>query len=292
MPPSLHQVLADCPHCRVQAAVVELHRVGGAGRPIEARCRLCRYALGPEGAVAPAPFADGRAVAEALARWAAEEGDDDLERFCAANFGGLSSREVAERVLRGEPVETGFDVIAFLFPSAAAAAAVPRERAALGPGADGALRAGVRTGRTLTHLGFGDPRAPHAAPPPPERAERRWSPADGTRALVSVMVADGAVRPAEEGAVAEALARLGLPAPEPAERRVWRPNELAVPPEPAGLLAACRRVALADGEADATEVRLLDEYARAWSTPLDRAGLGRPTLLDRLDRTLRGLLFA
>lgn len=272
-PPTL-SILADCPHCRVQAAVVELHEAG-AGL-VEARCRLCGH-RSERGVtvVAAAAFADPTDVLDALARWAAEEGDDDLERFCQANFAGATSFEVVERVLAREPVETGFDVMSFLFPGIAAGAAVPREVV-------------VRPGRALTHHGLGE-EAPAPAPVV-DRPARAWDPFDAARALTSVMVADGVVRPAEERAVTRALQTLRAPPVGPEARRVWRPGELGPPPDPAALLALCRDVALADGEIDPTEVRLLEEYARAWEVPLNRAGLSRPTLLERVDRTIRGLL--
>lgn len=274
MAPSTVSILADCPHCLVQAAVVELHEAGVG--LVEARCRLCGH-RSERGAtrVAAASFATPGEVLDALARWAAEEGETDLERFCQANFAGATSAEVVERVLAREPVETGFDVMAFLFPGLAAGAAVPREVV-------------VRPGRVLTHHGLGV--EPPAPPPEVHPPVRTWDPFDAARALTSVMVADGVVRPAEERAVTRALQALRAPPVGPEARRVWRPGELGPPPNPAALLALCREVALADGEVDPTEVRLLEEYARAWEVPLNRAGLSRPTLLERVDRTIRGLL--
>lgn len=269
-------ILADCPFCQVQAAVVEVHEVGGV--VLEARCRMCDHRAERGVTVhPPAPMDDPSSVIEALDRWAAEEGEHDLERFCKANFAGLASFEVVGRVLAGERVETGYDVISFLFPGLAAGAALPRELL-------------TRPARVLTHQGHGAP--PEAPARIEARPPRAWEPLDPARALTSVMMADGAVRSAEERFVTRALQELGAPPVGPEARRVWRPGELGPPPDPGRLLGLCRGVALADGEVDPTEVRLLEEYARAWDVPLDRSGLHRPTFLERVDRTLRGLFLA
>ena len=42
-----YQVLSDCPHCRVEASVLQLmdplHPACHLGRPVESRCRMCNW---------------------------------------------------------------------------------------------------------------------------------------------------------------------------------------------------------------------------------------------------------
>ena len=81
---------------------------------------------------------------------------------------------------------------------------------------------------------------------------------------------------------AQAIAALGCPAPLPEDRRVWRPNEVGTVPDPDATLAWMRRIALADGEADPSEVRLLRAYARAWRVDLEDVRMDAPPWWRRL----------
>ncbi len=80
----------------------------------------------------------------------------------------------------------------------------------------------------------------------------------------------------------QALAALGCPPPTAEDRRVWRPNEVGSVPDPAGTLAWMRRIALADGEADPSEVRLLRAYARAWRVDLEEVRVDDPPWWRRI----------
>jgi hypothetical protein len=87
------QVLADCPHCRTEAAVIELmdplDPLSADGVPTERRCRMCAWAEARGAAVAaPLDLADPERARAALRRWAEEDGEPDLEVFCLANLGG------------------------------------------------------------------------------------------------------------------------------------------------------------------------------------------------------------
>lgn len=269
------QVLSDCPACRVESAFVELidpqDRLGVA---LEGECRLCRHRLELGLEVREGEhFSTPDAALAALARWAREDGEE-LARFTRVNFGGETPEVVAAALVAGERVETGFDVVAFLFPGSGGAAATPASDAA-SPAPDAT--------------------SPSAEPPPPvaERPlvsgrvslagasapvpERTWDPRNFGRALGTILVADGERLPSEQHFVDAWLQSRNLPPLAPEDVRVWRPHELGTPPDPAALLDAMRRCALADKEADGTEIRLLEEYARAWEVPLDRRQLAPPS---------------
>ncbi len=295
------QVLSDCPHCRVESALAELldpsERVGVT---LEGRCRLCGYAteLG-EVVRFGQPFVDADEVVEALARWAAEDGEADVRVFAVANFNGRDASAVARAVLAGERVDTGFDVIAWLFPGLQGGrrpddderpkarlgpvlAAVPEITPVPGgPGGAGPLLAG-RYGAA--------PRPSNVATPATRGPTSPTDPRDIGRALASVMMADGRIRPAEQRFLDAALARLGLPPLDPADLRVWRPTELGPVPDPAGLLETMRLLSLCDHEVDGSEQRVLQEFARAWRVPLRAAPLPRSGAMYELGRALRGLL--
>ncbi len=226
---------------------------------VEGHCRLCGHAT---------EFGEVRAkgkhfltvdeVVAALDGWARGDGEPDTLLFTQVNMSGLTPAEVAHRVLRGERVETSFDVIAFLFPQAASGSAIhPDDR-----------KPEIRMANEVRGV-------------PAYAAEPLWTappfgPVDIARALVSVMVADGVVRPSEKKFLARMLEEFKAPPLPESEYRVWRPQEMGVPADPQRLLDVMRLMCLADREADGTEVRILQEYARAWGLTLDMRALDRP----------------
>ncbi|MDP2307680.1 MAG: hypothetical protein Q8P18_16775 [Pseudomonadota bacterium] len=296
------QVLTDCPQCRVESALVELldpsERIGVA---LEGRCRLCGYAteLGDVVSLGQ-PFVDMDEVVDALARWAAEDGEADVHVFAVANFNGRDPGGIARAVLAGERVDTGFDVIAWLFPALQGGGRREedeRPKARVGPRLEKEPHAGGPGGPVAPLAGrYGaEPRPKNVAiqtdtPPPMRGPSSPPDPRDIGRALASVMLADGQIRAVEQRFLDAALVRLGVPPLEPGDLRVWRPTELGPVPDPAGLLETMRLLSLCDNEADGSELRLLREYARAWRTPLRTTALPRSGAMYELGRALRSLL--
>ena len=257
------QLLTDCPTCLIEGGMLEM--VDPSGKlavTVEGRCRLClrRTEFG-ELKVEGARFRSVDEVVVALDVWAVTDGEPDVMTFTQVNMGGLTPAEVARRVLRGERVETSFDVIAFLFPQAASGSAFsPDDR-----------KPEVRVANEVTSLPPAVPEQVWTAPP--------FDPADVARALVSVMVADGVVRASEKKFLARMCAEWKAPALPESEFRVWRPQEMGLPPDPQRLLDVMRLMCIVDREADGTEVRILQEYARAWGLTLDLRQLDRPTAI-------------
>lgn len=252
------QVLADCPHCRVEAAVLEwmdpAHPPCSQGLPEWRRCRLCGFEerTTPDGTwaavAAPQDLRAAGAARAALARWAEAEGDPDVDAFCEGNF-GAEAEEVVRRLVAGDAVASTFDVIAFLFPQAGAATAAP-ERPRVTDGAE----------------------AVREAPPP--RAVPDMDPRTPGRFLVSVMVADGQLRQGERAFVDAFVRRNELPPLTPDDLRVWRPMELGPPPPPAlrdRLLEAAIHLMHLDRSRDGNEWRVVRAFASAW-------GVGEPAL--------------
>ena len=274
------QLLSDCPTCRVEGSVLELLDAAGPNTtPLEGQCRLCGFRT--EAGAIQAPGRQFTAVVEvitALERWATDDGEPDVHGFTHTNMNGLTPEQVADRVLRGERVETSFDVIAFLFPQAASGARLQE------PAARPERKAIFRPVNAAEPL--------HAVDPQPESATVAVDPQDIARALVSVMVADGVVRAAEKKFLARTLADWGAPPIPDADHRVWRPQEIGVPADPKRLLQAMIAMSLIDGEADSTEVRILEEYARAWGLPLDRSKLRRTSSLRALLNSIVELFVA
>jgi uncharacterized tellurite resistance protein B-like protein len=92
-------------------------------------------------------------------------------------------------------------------------------------------------------------------------------------ALVSVLVADGQRDPREVDFVNRFLAREGMHPLDDSELRVWRPMEIAtrIPtPRRAEVVELMTQLACIDGEADPSELRLVQSYAQAWGI-LDEA---------------------
>lgn len=247
----LAELLTDCPDCHVEGALVE--QVGAIH---VATCRMCGYRLEAGEVMARGRrFRTKEDVVDALTAWSTAEGHADVESFLRLNFLDATRTQVIDRILDGQPVGTSFDVLAWLLPGFGAGAA------SLGV----SPQSGV------------PPQAvePPLPPPPPDdpRAE--------ALALLSVAMADGVITPAE--------ARL-LSAVD-AEARVYRPTEMGRPPDPAAVVEKMVRLAWADGEVDASEQRVIVEFARAWSVPIDlrRLPLGRPWQRN-LRRLVRGVV--
>ncbi len=245
------QVLADCPHCRTEAAVLELMDPldpgCAAGVPSERRCRLCAWTeLRGRPVGAPEDLTDPDRARAALARWAAEDGEPDVDVFCTANLGGDAAHVVA-LLGRRDPVPTTFDVIAFLFPGAG----------------------GGSVGRALDHTPIVDG-LPGDAPVEAAPVAAPMDPRTPARLLVSVMVADGTLRSGERTFVLRFLEREGFPPLAPDDLRVWRPAELGPVPEPAlrdRLLEAAVHLMHLDRERDGSEWTVVREFARAWGVP-------------------------
>lgn len=268
-----YQVLSDCPHCHVESALVELmdpsERITVA---LTGKCRLCGFSteLGDVTQFGH-PFVEANEVVEALGRWAMEDGESDVSTFAVANFSGRTPDAVALAVLSGERVTTSFDVIAFLFPG--------------GGGGGGPA------------LSPGENPPSHVQPPSSQPAVINTdAPPPGlppiARALASVMLADGQIRPAERRFLEDTARRLGGEPLAAHELRVWRPHELARPENPEALLSAMRALALCDKEADGSELRVLKEFARAWQLDLDERSLTPASPMHQLGRSLLSLFIA
>ena len=289
------QVLAECPHCRVEAAVLQVmdptHPACHLGRPAEQRCRLCGWAtvaldepfaprLPPSSGRCPAcnkPLSEAARTGQgicphcrytprlretegpvsmrapgtaraALIRWAALEGEADVDRFCHAHM-GEGADEVVGRLGRGERVGTTFDVIAWLFPDSGGGAVSTRADA---PGS--------------RPVPVGD-RRPAPAEDDAADAPLPMDPHTAARVLVSVMAADGELRPGELRFIRRFLESEGLPPMDPADLRIWRPHELPVPAEAAvrsQLIEACVHLMHLDRQRDGSEWKVVRAFAAAW----------------------------
>jgi len=265
----LIQILSTCPHCKVEAAVVELVELArGESTVVEGRCRMCGRRTDATGEVQPGQrFSTRLQVHGALARWAAEEGEPDVASFVASGFGGLSEDEVVDALLAGRPLQTGFDVIAWLFPGMAGgggAAPDPARAVQRGPREGGGVLA-----RSPLPAGTDVALAPAAAAPVDPRRV-------AVQGLLAVMLSDGLVRPGERRFLDAFVARLGLAPLVDADIRPWRPNEVPRPDDPEPILRAMVELCFIDRERDGSEWRVVREFARAWAFPLaELEALGR-----------------
>jgi uncharacterized tellurite resistance protein B-like protein len=282
------QVLSDCPHCFVEAAVLELmdpvHPACHLGVPAESRCRMCgwlviadaaefvpklpvqamrcpncsrplsdddleahtcsscEYAPNRTQEAQPADLTQPEAAISALNRWAQEEGEPDVHEFCSANMGAEPSKIVVLLANR-QVVSTTFDVIAFLFPSAGGAGG-QAEPLPLNPAEE---------------------TVPETLNEPPQAADPRVP----VRALVSVMAADGELRPGERTFIERFAAAEGIDAPSPEEIRVWRPHELPEPEHADKLVEAMVHLAHLDRQRDGSEWKVVVAFARSWGVSED-----------------------
>ena len=287
------EALADCEACLVEAAVVELiaqTEIAGAaqGVVLERRCRACLRESRVGQVVHAGESFRGEPVRAraALERWAREEGDEDAARFVGAHF-EHSIEVIAEQLARGERVQTCFDAIAWLFPGVGAVG---------GGGGGGGVAAPIAPidGKTL-ETGpptFDPPRVevtwpdvrrhrtsvpPVAIPVTHESIPKHLQPLRvSARALASVMLADGLADASDRAFLDRTLAAWGHPPIEAADLAVWRPHDLGWPHDPGEVVVAMCRLAYVDGQRDATEWRVVREFARSWGVSLEAVeGLGR-----------------
>lgn len=303
------EVATDCERCLGESARVELFDPAGFaarfGVPVDARCRLCGWhtvvddapgvgcprcaqvlaAVHPAEAPCPTcafqpPVRELRApddltnpvvATDALARWATEDGESDVDAFCRSAF-GLGAAEVVAKLASREQIPSLFDVIEHLFPAQGAAH-------------------GVRTDGVIV---LAEPNLPDAVRPPPRPMDARLP----TRALVSVMLADGAILTDESAWIARWLVANSFPAVTDADLRVWRAWELG--PAPTAevrdrIVDAMVEVAWRDRDPDAHELRVITELAGAWGVGSEALAARHQALekryatpLTRLYRSLSG----
>lgn len=296
------EALADCDACLVESSVVELiAQSGGRGVVLERRCRTCLRASQGETLVHPGESFRGepaRARA-ALERWAKEDGDPDVERFVAAHFGapkGVTSPidRVCELLAKGERVETSFDAIAWLFPGVGAVgggggAAAPAKdfdaHDTLDSGPPELASSGASGSPIVTWPDVRRHRpsiAPVAIPMTHESIPKHLRPLRvSARALASVMLADGLADASDRAFLDRTLAGWGHPPIEPTDLAVWRPHDLGWPHDPGAVVEAMCRLAYVDGQRDATEWRVVREFARSWGVSLEAVeSLGRQLAKD------------
>ena len=255
MPPAVQFAsLADCPHCRVQGAVVETWDSSAPGAAISSRCRMCTREVDNGVELKPAHnLARLGDVEHALLRWSREEGFPTVDEFIQSAFVLGSLPAVHTALIVGDPVETSFDVMGFLFSHAGGDS----------PGYDAGdddepVHAIVKAApaSALTAIGA-----------------RPLHPKNELLALASVAAADGRVGPIERAFLDAAARARGLDALDAAELRVFRPDEVG----PVGGLLDRERVlekmvecAFVDAHdtaqrIDESEARVIKGYARAWA---------------------------
>jgi len=251
---------------------------------LDARCGRCGIVAREEETRPGNEFEAPADLERALGRWAHEEGHDSTEEFVASSFLDGDTETVYRRIQAGERVETNFDVLAFLFPELAVASAIPAEPRQETEPTTGAPRSDAPTVqgdvqpqscRPADDPSDGSGSEPAGSLPIPDTSLQTTRPDDAFRdelwapmlPLVSVMVADGRVHPAEEAFIQRFLAANQCP-PVPAQHvRVHRPEVVPMPPDPRTrerMLEAMVHLVHVDRLRDGTEFRVVEEYARAW----------------------------
>jgi hypothetical protein len=271
-PPDAEERLRSeqCPACAERLGDTEI---------AESRCEQCGAVADEREVRAGESFESEVELRLALRRWGGQEGHETANEFAEACFLDERVGRIYERIRDREVVETNFDVLAFLFPEMAMAAAIPDdaldegapapprprpERTPPPPSAPSRPRPQPEdpTDETPTII---EPAAP-AADPDPAAAFRGepWAP---LLPLVSVMVADGRVHPAEHAFLKRFLKANRCP-PIPTEHlRVHRPDAVPLPPDPrtrARMLEAMVHLVHVDRLRDGSEFRVVEEFARAW----------------------------
>lgn len=289
------ELVADCPACRVEGALVEVYDPAvpacALGVAAESRCRLCEALW--EASVREGPGAQGissRASGRCPGCASALQ-DDEVEAHACGRCGTRAAMT---------PVRAGHDLrdLATLHARLAALATEDREPDLaryldanfMGRSLD-ELHAMIARGDavettfdamfSLFQRGAGravNASAQRAARPPSAHAPRPSPPSPATAhdpramllALVSVLVADGHTDPRETAFVDGFLRREGMAPLAEGEWVVHRPVEVAgrIPPaRRAEVVEMMTQLACVDGHADPSELRVVESYAAAWGIP-------------------------
>ncbi len=270
------EIAGDCPACRVEGARLELYdpldpacalgvfasarcrfcagawrgamsATVTAARPgrcpacdaaldaaVKGRCARCGLEAHVEEVRAPAVPRSLQEVEGAVARWAAEAGEP-VQAFWEASLLGTTPAALFARLAAGAPVETALDGFDEVF-------------------------GGARGGTTRVTL----------PPPPAAPAEDRYDTGACSKALASVMAADGELHPAERAFFERVVTEEGWPLLPVEELRVHRPLEIAHLVPPAGRARLVERMvelASIDGVADKSELRVVRAFAAVWGIP-------------------------
>lgn len=302
MAAALHfEVLGDCPHCRVESALVEVFEgrsiLSGFGVPIEAHCRMCQAAW--EGVTEPelpsVAAVPGRCPAckEPLAPDATE-----TRRCAGCGLGAvlrptrpatsLSTREAVVARLEAFAADEGTGTVEELLRDGFQGVTVDELCDRLARGEK------IGTSFDVFQFLFGHATA-GARPAEPAAAATAQRATMGREArdssfgrdprailypIVSVMCADGVIDPAEERFVSAFLEAEGQGPLEPDEIRVHRPVEVErhIPrARRREIVELMIQLASVDGHADTSELRLAKAYANAW-------GITEDELLVWIDR--------
>jgi hypothetical protein len=289
------EIRVDCPACRVESARVETWNAESPGArlglPDTVRCALCGHAAEARVELEASPFpGDGcpkcgaalddasrgahscpfcgcggvleetrpgvrfdsdAELATALDAWARTEGLASGAELVEAYFVLPDTAQILAALSRGDAVETTFDVTDYLFSSG-------------GGGGGGDAGRGQEV-----------PVLRKSIPPPPVtmRMSQPVSirPTGGPReellALASVAAADGEASFEDQQVLLRAASRRGVVPLEAADMRVWRPNEIPAPStlvDRERVLEEMLQLAWADGQLDASELRVIRDFARAW----------------------------
>ncbi|NOY24924.1 MAG: hypothetical protein GXP62_03540, partial [Oligoflexia bacterium] len=283
----LIQILSNCPACRVESAVVELVELDDHdSRVVDARCRLCGLTSHDGQIVAAGQrFTSRDQIDAALTAWARAEGEDDVDAFIASGFGARDRAGVFDALLAGQPVQTNFDVVAWLFPGMGMGVGASRaiaDGALLADPADLArcvavdLAAGLAADLAADLAVAAPPDLAPAACPAPDVGSPPDARVVAIKALAAVMLADGQVRPGERAFLEGFASRAGLLCLDPSWVRAWRPMDLGLVADPEPILHAMIDLAFIDRQRDHSEWRVVREFARHWGYPLARLeALGR-----------------
>jgi predicted RNA-binding Zn-ribbon protein involved in translation (DUF1610 family) len=214
------------------------------------RCPMC----GASAALvetAPARALAGAAELEAgLQAWAREEGLSSARELLESAFVLGTIEAVHAALVRGERIETTFDVADLLFGS--------------GSGGGGGDAIAVERDEK-------PPSTQRMRPPP---SIRRYGGAlDELLALASVAAADGEANAGDLGALERAAQARGLPPLPLHEVRVRRPGEIDPPPtllDRERVLEEMFQMAWADGQMDESELKVIREYSRVWGIDPER----------------------
>ena len=201
---------------------------------VTGRCGHCGLEARIEEEKAPAVPRTAAEVEVAVGRWAGEAGEA-VQVFWEASLRGATPAALLARLAAGERIETALDGFDEVF-------------------------GGARGGSTRVTL----------PPPPAALAEGSYDTLACSRALASVMAADGELPAVERAFFERMVAEEGWPSLPPEELRVHRPLEIAHLVPPAGRARLVERmVALAsiDGIADKSELRVVRAFAAVWGIP-------------------------
>jgi hypothetical protein len=237
---SAFEVRVDCTTCTFEGSRIETWTDEVL---TESKCHVCVNGEAPR---------SRDALEASLLAWARSEGLGSMQELVDSYFALPTAREVMDAYVKGERIETTFDVADYLFSGGAG-----------GTGGETAVMRAEEEEKAPTTVRL----------PQPPSIQRYGTSYDELLAIAAVAAADGDASADDLEFLKRAAEKRGIPPLDPAVIHVRRPTEIDPPSslnDRERVLEEMFQMALSDAQMDESEMRVIRGFSRAWGIDPER----------------------